>query len=60
MTPQFKEYLNDSLKAYEKFLETEYESVNTRSTMMSDAVRFAHFLTGIPIGKSEQVGKLIN
>lgn len=60
MTPQFKEYLNDSLKAYEKFLETEYESVNTRSTMMSDAVRFAHFLAGIPIGKSEQVGKLIN
>ncbi len=60
MTQQFKEYLNDSLKAYEEFLEIEYESVNTRNTMMSDAVRFAHFLAGIHVGKNEQIGKLIN
>jgi hypothetical protein len=60
MTQQFKEYMNDSLQAYEEFLETEYESPNTRNTMMGDAVRFAHFLAGIYVGKNDQIGMRLN
>ena len=56
MTQQFKDYMNKSLGAYEAFLQTEYPSPNTRNTMMSDAVRFAHFLAGIHVGKNEQLG----
>ncbi len=56
MTQQFKDYMNKSLEAYEAFLQTEYPSPNTRNTMMSDAVRFAHFLAGIHVGKNEQLG----
>ena len=59
MTQQFKDYMNDSLRAYEAFLKTEYKSGNTRNTMMNDAVRFAHFLAGIHVGKNEQIGKYI-
>lgn len=60
MTEQFKNYLNNSLEAYERFLESEYPSPNTRNTMMSDAVRFAHFLAGIHVGRNEQIGRRIN
>lgn len=60
MTDQFKNYMNASLEAYEDYLENEYESPNTRNTMMNDAVRFAYFLAGRRVGKNEQIGRNLN
>ena len=59
MTQEFRNYMNASLHAYELYLKREYESPNTRNTMMNDAVRFASFLSGIPVSKQEQIGRQI-
>ena len=59
MTKEFTDYMNAALEAYEEYLQIEYASPNTQATMMSDAVRFASFLAGKPIGKNEQIGRRI-
>jgi hypothetical protein len=55
-TPQeFIDYMEASLKAYERFLRRKYENANTRKAMRTGAAQFAGFLAGIRADKGIQV-----
>jgi len=52
---EFIDYMEASLKAYERFLRRKYENANTRKAMRTGAAQFAGFLAGIRADKGIQV-----